>query len=139
MVKPKHAGGRPSSYKPEYCVGLVQHMSEGFTFDCYTEPLVSRDTLYQWAEKHKEFSDAKRLGETLCFKFWQDLGIKGTKGEYFQFNSAAWIFNMKNRFKWRDKQPDEVSPIMQVNPDNQKELNELVAAVRLIKKEITAT
>jgi hypothetical protein len=31
------------------------------------------------------------------------IGIAGVLGKIPNFNSAAWIFNMKNRFKWTDR------------------------------------
>ena len=36
-------------------------------------------------------------------RYWEQLGIDGATGSD-KFNAPAWIFNMKNRFKWSDRQ-----------------------------------
>ena len=97
--------GAPSKYKEEYPDMLIQHMSQGFSFESFgASPVcVHKDTLYQWLKKHQNFADAKKRAELESLKFWEDLGIKGAKGVYKNFNATSWIFNMKNRFKWRDR------------------------------------
>lgn len=40
--------------------------------------------------------------------FWENIGMKGMKGEIPNFNSTVWIFNMKNRFNWTDKREDTI-------------------------------
>jgi hypothetical protein len=97
------AGGRPSKYKKEYPKLLIAHMSKGLSFDCFAADCgVHIDTMHEWAKVHKEFSEAKRLGLALSLKVWEQIGIAGTTGKMKGFNTAAWIFNMKNRFRWRD-------------------------------------
>jgi hypothetical protein len=32
------------------------------------------------------------------------MGIAGSSGKLKGFQTGAWIFNMKNRFSWRDRQ-----------------------------------
>lgn len=53
--------------------------------------------------------------------FWEDMGLRGTKGELQGFNSSSWKFNMNNRFGWSEKrEQDHTSggkPI-QINPVN---------------------
>lgn len=97
-------GGRPSKYQPNYCEMLIEHMSTGLSYECFAGDLsVSKDTLYEWEKVHPEFSDAKRIGIEKCRKFWEKLGIAGAAGKIKNFSAAAYIFNMKNRFAWRDQ------------------------------------
>lgn len=96
--------GRPSKYKKKYCEELIKHMSLGFGFDSFAADVsVHKDTLYEWAKQHKEFSDAKKLGQAKCLKYWERIGILGASGKLKGFNPVAYIFNMKNRFGWSDK------------------------------------
>lgn len=94
--------GRPTKYKKEYCDALIGHMQKGLSYESFGGVVwVDRDTLYEWEKKHREFSDAKKIGASLCRKWWEEAGIDGmTSGS---INAAIWIFNMKNRFpEWRD-------------------------------------
>lgn len=101
--KPKT--GRPSSYRPEYCQKLIEHMSKGYSFDSFAAIAdVNPDTLYEWAKVHPEFSETKKKAFARSLLFWEQQGISGlwtSKEE--SFNTALWIFNMKNRHKWTDR------------------------------------
>lgn len=107
--------GRPTKYKPEYCQMLVEHMKQGFSFECFGAVIdCSEDALYDWKNLHKEFSEAYKKGRMYSMKFWEDLGVVGTT-EGNHFNATSWIFNMKNRFGWRDR-TDITSGDKQINP-----------------------
>jgi hypothetical protein len=102
------AGGRPTNYKPEYCDLVVEHMSQGLSFETFGHVVKAhKQTLYEWTEKFQEFGDAKKRGELASQIFWERIGIAGTTGKLKNFNAASWIFNMRNRFGWRND-PDEV-------------------------------
>lgn len=102
--------GRPTKYKAEYCDLLVKHMKDGFSFESFgAHPVcVHKDTLYEWVKKHDEFADAKKRAEIECLKFWERIGIRGATGKIANFNAASFIFNMKNRFKWTDRQEQSI-------------------------------
>lgn len=107
---------RPTKYKKEYCKQLIEHMTKGLSFESFAGVLqVSNKTLYTWAEKNPEFLHAKKVGTDKSRLFWEKLGVAGAAGKIPNFGSASYIFNMKNRFKWRDKQPDEDSVNVTVN------------------------
>jgi hypothetical protein len=40
--------------------------------------------------------------------FWEQIGLGGTTGQFKNFNAAAYIFTMKNKFKWKDKHEIEL-------------------------------
>lgn len=117
----KAKDGRPSKYKPEYCQLLIDHMSKGLSFETFGAVInVNRDTIFEWVKVHKDFSDAKIEAIAKCQLFWENLGVEHilnvtksqseggvTKSGSKSLNASVWIFNMKNRFKWRDKQVDE--------------------------------
>jgi len=102
--------GQPSKYKPEYCEMLLKHMGQGLSYQSFAAIVdVDADTLYNWEKLHPEFSDTKKRAFSKCLLRWEQIGLTGTLGintkdnKLGAFNSTAWIFNMKNRFNWRDK------------------------------------
>lgn len=103
--KKKTTKGRPSKYKEEYCELLIKHMEQGLSFETFGATIgVSKQTLYDWVNAHSLFLDAKKTAFLKCQLFWEQLGIDGvfsTKAS--ALNTGVWVFNMKNRFGWRDK------------------------------------
>ena len=68
---------------------------------------VSRQTIYTWIDpEHKQFrrrfAQALEVGEELCEAWWLRVGRQAAAGKR-TIMVSAWIFNMKNRFGWRDK------------------------------------
>ena len=106
---------RPTKYKKAYCKQLVKWMSEGLSFESFgSEVDVNRDTLYEWAKVHPEFSDAKKLGFTKRQAVWEkryaEMAVEGGPG-----NPSMMIFGMKNVAKWTDKQEVEHQGGMSIN------------------------
>ena len=99
--------GRPTIYKEEYCEMLIAHMASGMSFETFGSSIgVSRDRVYEWANKHPNFAEAKKIALIESQYFWEKQGVNGLwhGGKDGQnFNSSVWIFNMKNRFKWNDR------------------------------------
>lgn len=96
--------GRPTSYEPRYCSMLEDHMENGMSFESFSAKIgVHRDTLYEWVKVHPEFSDAKKKAHEKCLYFYEAAGVAGMMGKIKNFNTAAWCFNMKNRFQWTDR------------------------------------
>ena len=104
VVKKKNKLGAPSTFKKKYCEELIEHMASGLSFETFAALVnANRDTVFAWAKQHKIFSDAKKIGEMKCQLFWESLGRAGSAGKINGFNCGAWVFNMKNRCKWRDR------------------------------------
>jgi hypothetical protein len=108
-----------------YCEHLAKGLSkQSFVDCCYTtiEDRIKKQPDVFQSEK-KEIEKSLRLSR----KYWEQVGLdnivskeemtRDSEGNVIvkktSLNAAAWIFNMKNRFKeeWRDKQ--EVDPIPQ--------------------------
>lgn len=82
---------------------LIDHLESGFSYESFGAIVdTHKDTLYHWELKHPEFFEAKRIGASKSMLFWEKLGTGGAAGRLKGFNAAAWIFSMKNRFKWSD-------------------------------------
>ena len=102
-AKPKKMG-RPSLYRPEYCDKLIDWAKQGLGYESFASvPGVSIQTLYDWEKAHPEFLEAKKKAQAHLMAWWERAGIKG------EIPTGTWIFNMKNRFGWRDRQPEEVA------------------------------
>ena len=99
----KKRTGRPSKYKPEFCEELMAAGKKGLSIEAFAGQIgVSKECIYEWTRTRPPFSDAKKRFETASQRYWEMLGIAGMTGQIKNFNAAVWIFNMKNRFKWRD-------------------------------------
>lgn len=101
---PPNKVGRPTSYKPEYCQLLLEHVCKGLSFESFGATIgVARDRVFEWAHMHPEFADAKKRAQDESLLWWESQAIDGLRGDRnAPFNSAVWIFNMKNRHGWRD-------------------------------------
>ena len=120
--------GRPSKYKPEYADMLYEHMAEGKSFESFggrRDIKTCRDTLYEWAKKHPEFTYAKNCGYLASMLWWEDLGQRGAKGEYIAYNATTWVFTMKCRFKLMEPQP--VAPSEMTKEELYEMAKEMVA------------
>lgn len=93
--------GRHTKYKIKYCKEVQDFMAQGYSKEAFAGDIgVSKKTIYNW-KKHKEFLHALKRGEMKCQKWWEELGhemVMNGGG-----NAPVWIFNMKNRFGWRDR------------------------------------
>lgn len=125
--------GRPSEYDKKYCNSLIAHMSKGFSFQSFAAIAdVHLDTLYEWAKVHPEFSEAKNVAFQKNLLFWEQEGIKGLWGsEKERFNSTVWIFNMKNRHRWRDRYDDKPSNEPTPSDPREKEIEAMTTEQQL--------
>lgn len=99
--------GRPPAYKPEYCEMLIDHMSSGLSYETFSAVIgTHRSVLYAWEDKYPDFKDAKKKAVEAGQVFWEKIGLAQAVGDktYGKGSTASWIFNMKNRFNWADKQ-----------------------------------
>ena len=78
---------------------------------------ISRETFYDWCDKHKEFKRGYEQGLLLSQAWWERLGRAGSLGSQ-KINPATWIFNMKNRFKWTDRNQVESTNEVRVTQVN---------------------
>jgi hypothetical protein len=130
MSEESNAVGRPTKYEPEYCEKLVEHMAKGLSFETFAAVIgCHRATMYEWVKFFPEFAEAKEVAFEECQLFWEQLGInnivnisenfgEGAGSKSTSLNSQVWIFNMKNRFKWRDRQVDESEVVVNNNVGN---------------------
>lgn len=125
MEESKPVMGRPTKYDPKYCQMLIDHMATGLSFETFGATIdVARATIFNWADEHAEFLDAKKRAFDKCQVFWEKIGVdhilnvtekRGFDSTTQSLNTGVWVFNMKNRFKWTDRiehSASEVKPIL---------------------------
>ena len=106
----KHPG-QPVKYRPEYCKLLIDFMGEGYSYEAFAGHIgVAVATLYNWENmknddgtaKYPQYLEAKKRAFAKNRIYWETAGrslmFMGAK----DVSPVVWIFNMKNRFKWRD-------------------------------------
>ena len=84
---------------------LIEHMAQGRSYESFSAKVDShRATLYRWEAEFPEFCDAKKRAFEKCQLWWEEKGIEGLwNTKEISLNTGAWVFNMKNRFKWTDR------------------------------------
>ena len=111
--RPKHAGGRPTKYDPDYCEAVIAFMAQGFSLTAWAGQIgISRSTVNVWAEANPEFSEALNVAKAKRLMFWEQTAInvaaKGTGGP----GAASVItFGLKNMGgdEWVDTTKHEVT------------------------------
>ena len=68
---------------------------------------ISDDLWYALIEREPEFSRTVKKCKAACEAWWTRRGREMALGS--EGNATVWIFNMKNRFDWRDKQDHDVN------------------------------
>lgn len=63
---------------------------------------ISTDLWYRFISEEPEFSETVKICSDLCQSYWERLGRQLSGGDK-EGSAATWIFNMKNRFGWKDK------------------------------------
>jgi len=125
--------GRPTKYNPDYCNLLIEHLTNGFSYQSFAAICaVDIDTLYQWEKDHPDFSEAKRRAMPYARLFWEKEGMKGMQGKTRAFNSTVWVFTMKNRFKWHDNVVIESPPAEKAKDSEIEKLSRQLADLKAI-------
>lgn len=100
-------GGRPTSYRPEYCETILDYVGrQGKSITQFASFIgVHKSSVYEWAKNIPEFSDALRQAAQDSESFWEDkytnyIGDKNC-------NPALLQYYMAKRFKSFRKDSNE--------------------------------
>jgi hypothetical protein len=97
-MKPKHPGGRPTSYRPEFCGRIVALMAEGRSLEgCAALLGVHPDSLYEWQKVHSEFSVAVRAGRAAATTFWENRLLDVANGGSGNAQAIQWALRNRSR------------------------------------------
>lgn len=91
--------GRPTKYKPSMCQEAYDVLSQGGSLAkvCVTID-ITVETMYQWRRSNQSFSEAIKRGLLASQVVWEENPP--------EMSDARYIFNLKNRFGWSDRQTD---------------------------------
>lgn len=93
----KHAGGRPSDYRPEYCDRVVEAMRAGFSLTAFAGIIgVARSTINVWMEAHPEFSEAVSRAKAARLLHWEEAAIRVAKDGGGPGSATLIVFGLKN-------------------------------------------
>lgn len=90
---------------------------------------LSEDLWYRWIREEPEFSKTVKECKELCRIWWERHGRKMAEGTA-DGNAVVWIFNMKNRFGWKDKTETEHSGHISVSDLTDEELERRINAFK---------
>jgi DNA-binding XRE family transcriptional regulator len=107
---------RPTKYNKKYDEQIIEFMAQGYSKEAFAGKIgVAEHTIYNWLKKQKSFLQATKKAEAKCRLFWEEMGIEMALSG--SGNATAWIFQMKNRFGWRDKKEIETTGGMLIKLD----------------------
>ncbi len=100
----KRGVGRPTKYEPDVMIPtMLAGFEEGMSKTEVAAMIgITRETMRVWSETYPQFSAAIKQGVDLSEAWWEKQSRRALFDKDFQ--ATNWIFNMKNRFGWRDKQ-----------------------------------
>jgi len=135
------AGGRPTKYKKEFAEKLPDMFKGGESVaEVCAELGIWKETFYEWIKLYPEFSNSYKKGLQLSEAWWTKLGRAGSCGKA-TIQPTTWIFNMKNRFGWADKQEIGLNGNMGITIDsltpeeNEARIKELIQELGYGQKE----
>jgi hypothetical protein len=97
----KHAGGRPSEYRPEYCDLVIEKMAEGYSLTAFAGFIrMSKEAVYKWMTVHSEFADAVSRARPARVTALEAKLLRSRKGA----ETTAAMFALRNAdpAEWRD-------------------------------------
>lgn len=121
------AGWRPTKYRPEMCNRVIELMKEWASLVEVAADLgICEDTLHEWKKTNKEFSESIKRWVQLSESWWQRvwrLNVHSNKDA--PFDTTLWYMNMKNRFKWADRQEVDQKTELKFKPEDLKKMSDI--------------
>lgn len=95
---------RPTKYKPEYCLEVVDHMREGASLTSFAASIgVARSSINEWMGEYPDFAEAVGVGKAVCAQWWEAVARQNALTG--AGNATMTIFGLKNMSPddWRDR------------------------------------
>jgi hypothetical protein len=110
----KHAGGRPTDFRPEMGKQILELMQSGLSLAAAAAEInVHRQRVYEWLDHHPEFADTIKLAQAKRQLFLERRLLSSEIGPVV----TSTIFALKNAGAedWRDKQDMQISGSLEIN------------------------
>jgi hypothetical protein len=104
--------GRPSKYSPDYCEGIVNFCSDGYSITAYAGEIgVDRGTITRWGDEYEEFGMAVKRAKAKLARWWEDRGRKVADEGGSGGQATMVMFGLKNLAPedFRDKTETEIT------------------------------
>lgn len=108
-TKPKHPGGRPPTYRAEFCDRIIELGALGYSQARMAADIgVAKATITMWAKEHQEFLNALERARTLSQSWWENAAQNGLENR--NFNAAIWDKSVKSMFRddYTDRTVNEI-------------------------------
>lgn len=150
-MKKKPKVGRPSSYRPEYCQLVIEHMKGGMSIASFAAAVgVSRETIWKWGKEHPEFRNACEVAKDTSQIWFERLALAIASGQhktlkdengiarYKDANAGMLMFLMSRRFSdYQDPKAKMFGPGGEDDSDDDDEdLDDEAAIDRDLEKEL---
>lgn len=113
-------GGRPTSYKPEYCERVIELGKEGKSQVQIAVALgVLRQTMLSWQDNHPEFSTALTRAKECEQDWWENQATNGSAQSVI--GPAIWNKSMSSRFRetyTERKEVEHSGTVVNINGDD---------------------
>ncbi len=102
--------GRPTKYRQEYCQEIIEAARQGIsprTWAAFHEPYIPDRSVYDWAGKHEDFSQAKKEAEYIFSAWYEKTVIDAALGKTEGVNTTLLVWLGKNfpgGHGWTDNQ-----------------------------------
>ena len=108
----KHAGGRPTIYRPQYGDKIAKAMAAGLSAEAAAAKAgISARCLYTWQHKHPEFEQAIQEGRHRALLWWEERALAMATGEAGSAQIVS--LGLRNRSRaasgWEDRQGRELT------------------------------
>ena len=95
-LKPKHPGGRPTAYRPEFGEMIIEAMATGLSAEAAAAKIgVSARSLFNWQKEHPEFLQSVQEGRHRALLWWETRALEMARGE--PGNAQMVMLGLKNR------------------------------------------
>jgi len=92
-------------------------LAEGKTFHSILKELqISYGTFQKWIKNHEKFRFAVEMGLSVSYEWWLEVGRENLWNP--KFNNSMYEMQMRNRFKWVEKNLSEKDMINNINVIN---------------------
>jgi hypothetical protein len=129
----KPGRGRPTKYPKDACKRIIEYGKQGMCMaEMASEFEVTRETLYEWARVHEDFSDSLTCAQELSEGYWARQVREGLKMPPSDFQGAANLKYMAQRFRgWSEKAHVDTKDVSSESgtetPDNPRDTARRVA------------